>query len=77
MAHNGRRFDLRFLIYEFRRASLEVPSWWAYMDTWVLAREHRPKNSLNNLVKDSVMRDEPLGAQDCIGCNACMHACGW
>lgn len=39
VAHNGRRFDARFLVKEFNRCSLEIPSDWVFVDTLPLARE--------------------------------------
>lgn len=39
VAHNARRFDVPFLINEFRRCSEEIPSDWLFLDTLQLARE--------------------------------------
>lgn len=39
VAHNGRRFDARFLVKEFSRCSVEIPSDWVFVDTLPLARE--------------------------------------
>lgn len=39
VAHNARRFDVPFLINEFRRCSEEIPSDWLFVDTLPLARE--------------------------------------
>uniref|UniRef100_A0A1D1YU06 DNA polymerase III polC-type n=1 Tax=Anthurium amnicola TaxID=1678845 RepID=A0A1D1YU06_9ARAE len=38
VAHNGRRFDVPFLVNEFRRCAMEVPSDWLFLDTLYLAR---------------------------------------
>lgn len=39
VAHNGRLFDIPFLINEFTRCSHEIPSNWLFLDTIPLARE--------------------------------------
>lgn len=39
VAHNGRSFDVPFLINEFSRCNTEVPPNWRFMDTLPLARE--------------------------------------
>lgn len=39
VAHNGRSFDVPFIINEFRRCSVEVPPDWLYLDTLPLARQ--------------------------------------
>ncbi|GFY89021.1 polynucleotidyl transferase, ribonuclease H-like superfamily protein [Actinidia rufa] len=39
IAHNARRFDVPFLISEFRRCSFDIPSDWRFMDSVPLARE--------------------------------------
>ncbi|MCO5552032.1 hypothetical protein L7F22_005541 [Adiantum nelumboides] len=39
VAHNGKRFDVPFLMKEFERCSLEVPSWWQFVDSVPIARE--------------------------------------
>lgn len=39
VAHNGRRFDARFLVKEFNRCSVEMPSDWVFVDTLPLAGE--------------------------------------
>ncbi|KAM6597831.1 hypothetical protein CsatA_008355 [Cannabis sativa] len=39
VAHNARTFDVPFLISEFSRCSIEVPSDWLFLDTLPLARE--------------------------------------
>lgn len=39
VAHNGRCFDVPFLINEFKRHSTEIPSDWFFLDTIHLARE--------------------------------------
>lgn len=41
VAHNGRCFDVPFLINEFNRCSYEIPSNWLFLDTLPLAREVR------------------------------------
>ncbi|KAK6911626.1 Exonuclease, RNase T/DNA polymerase III [Dillenia turbinata] len=41
VAHNGRTFDVPFLINEFSRCSIEIPSDWLFVDTLALARELR------------------------------------
>lgn len=38
-AHNGRRFDVPFIIREFQRCSREVPDEWLFVDTLPLARQ--------------------------------------
>ena len=52
VAHNLDAFDLPFLRTEFRRAKLELPSSWAYIDTLTWARRYRkdlPRHSLQYL----------------------------
>lgn len=39
VAHNARGFDVPFLIKEFSRCSLDIPSNWLFVDTLPLARE--------------------------------------
>ncbi|RVW39187.1 Exonuclease DPD1, chloroplastic/mitochondrial [Vitis vinifera] len=39
VAHNGRSFDVPFLINEFSRCNTEVPPNWRFLDTLPLARE--------------------------------------
>ncbi|GAB4855628.1 hypothetical protein Ancab_024249 [Ancistrocladus abbreviatus] len=38
-AHNGRSFDIPFMINEFSRCSYEIPPDWLFLDTLPLARE--------------------------------------
>ncbi|KAH7678656.1 DNA-directed DNA polymerase protein [Dioscorea alata] len=38
VAHNGRRFDVPFLIKEFERYSMEVPLKWLFLDTLTLVK---------------------------------------
>lgn len=39
IAHNGKAFDVPFLINEFNRCSFEIPLYWKFVDTMSLARE--------------------------------------
>ena len=39
VAHNGRRFDFRFLLREFIRCSMQIPHDWLFVDTLRLAHE--------------------------------------
>ncbi|KAJ7545207.1 hypothetical protein O6H91_09G110700 [Diphasiastrum complanatum] len=39
VAHNGKRFDVPFIMKEFHDCSMEVPSWWYFVDSLSLARE--------------------------------------
>ncbi|XP_077219105.1 polynucleotidyl transferase, ribonuclease H-like superfamily protein isoform X2 [Tasmannia lanceolata] len=39
VAHNGRRFDVPFLIKEFSRCSMDLPPDWLFVDTLPLARQ--------------------------------------
>ncbi|KAG0551458.1 hypothetical protein BDA96_01G425400 [Sorghum bicolor] len=39
VAHNGRSFDVPFLIFEFRRCKLEMPGDWLFVDTLPIARQ--------------------------------------
>ncbi|CAN6468576.1 unnamed protein product [Victoria cruziana] len=39
IAHNGRRFDVPFMVKEFNRCSIEIPPDWLFLDTLYLARE--------------------------------------
>ena len=39
IAHNGRSFDVRFLIFEFRRCKVEMPGDWLFVDTLPIARQ--------------------------------------
>ncbi|MQL94274.1 hypothetical protein Taro_026926 [Colocasia esculenta] len=56
VAHNARRFDVPFIVNEFKRCSVEVPSDWFFVDTLPLARQlvkpdgsKLPSISLNSL----------------------------
>ncbi|KAK2645084.1 hypothetical protein Ddye_020279 [Dipteronia dyeriana] len=40
IAHNGRRFDVPFLIKEFSRCNMDIPTDWLFLDTLPLAREY-------------------------------------
>lgn len=39
IAHNGKSFDVPFLISEFGRYDYEIPSDWLFLDTMSLARQ--------------------------------------
>ncbi|OEL20343.1 Pentatricopeptide repeat-containing protein [Dichanthelium oligosanthes] len=39
VAHNGRSFDVPFLIFEFRRCKAEMPGDWLFVDTLPIARQ--------------------------------------
>uniref|UniRef100_A0A0A8ZBV5 Exonuclease domain-containing protein n=1 Tax=Arundo donax TaxID=35708 RepID=A0A0A8ZBV5_ARUDO len=39
VAHNGRSFDVPFLIFEFRRCKVEMPRDWLFVDTLPIARQ--------------------------------------
>ena len=39
IAHNGKRFDTRFLIQECNRWQVAIPSDWQWLDSLLLARE--------------------------------------
>lgn len=39
VAHNGRSFDVPFLLNAFSRCSIELPPDWFFLDTLPLARE--------------------------------------
>ncbi|THU70215.1 hypothetical protein C4D60_Mb08t22670 [Musa balbisiana] len=39
VAHNGRRFDVPFMIREFQRCSVDIPPDWMFVDTLPLARQ--------------------------------------
>ncbi|KAJ0980615.1 hypothetical protein J5N97_008870 [Dioscorea zingiberensis] len=39
VAHNARKFDVPFLVKEFQRYSMEVPSNWLFLDTLPLAQK--------------------------------------
>ncbi|KAI4349916.1 hypothetical protein L6164_010458 [Bauhinia variegata] len=39
VAHNARSFDVPFLVNEFNRCSIEIPSNWRFLDTLPLGRE--------------------------------------
>ncbi|CAL9196704.1 exonuclease DPD1, chloroplastic/mitochondrial [Musa acuminata AAA Group] len=39
VAHNGRKFDVPFIIKEFERCLVEIPSDWMFVDTLPLARQ--------------------------------------
>nr|CAB3496176.1 unnamed protein product [Digitaria exilis] len=39
VAHNGRSFDVPFLIFEFRRCKVEMPGDWLFVDTLPIARQ--------------------------------------
>ena len=49
VAHNGARFDFRFVVCEFARAGLEVPPGWWYLDTLVLGEVSGLRQSVANL----------------------------
>lgn len=46
IAHNGRRFDVPFLIREFKRCSVEIPEDWYFLDTLYLARQLRKPDGI-------------------------------
>lgn len=39
VAHNGRKFDVPFIIKEFQRCLVEIPADWMFVDTLPLARQ--------------------------------------
>lgn len=39
VAHNGRSFDVPFLMYEFQRSKIEMPGDWLFVDTLPIARQ--------------------------------------
>ena len=39
VAHNGRGFDVPFLVHEFRRNDFEIPSNWYFLDTIPLSAQ--------------------------------------
>lgn len=39
VAHNGRSFDVPFIVKEFGRCSIEIPPYWLFLDTIPLARQ--------------------------------------
>lgn len=39
VAHNGRNFDVPFLIFEFRRCKIEMPGDWLFVDTLPIAKQ--------------------------------------
>ncbi|KAK3151376.1 hypothetical protein QOZ80_3AG0245080 [Eleusine coracana subsp. coracana] len=39
VAHNGRTFDVPFLIFEFRRCKMEMPGDWLFVDTLPIAKQ--------------------------------------
>lgn len=39
VAHNGRSFDVPFLIFEFQRCKVEIPGDWLFVDTLPIARQ--------------------------------------
>ncbi|KAL3686956.1 hypothetical protein R1sor_013265 [Riccia sorocarpa] len=56
VAHNGRRFDVPFIMKEFRDCDVPVPSYWRFADSMPLARsamkslgQKRPKVALTDL----------------------------
>jgi DNA polymerase III epsilon subunit-like protein len=38
VAHNGKKFDVPFLVKEFQRCSMQIPYWWRFVDTMPIAR---------------------------------------
>jgi DNA polymerase-3 subunit epsilon len=52
VAHNGETFDLPFLRAEMKRANLEIPTHWLFIDSLKWARRYRkdlPRHSLQYL----------------------------
>uniref|UniRef100_A0A0E0KCN1 Exonuclease domain-containing protein n=1 Tax=Oryza punctata TaxID=4537 RepID=A0A0E0KCN1_ORYPU len=39
VAHNGRNFDVPFLMYEFQRSKIEMPGDWLFVDTRPIAKQ--------------------------------------
>ena len=39
VAHNGKSFDVPFLIFEFERCKQEMPGDWLFVDTLPIARQ--------------------------------------
>ncbi|XP_073014456.1 exonuclease DPD1, chloroplastic/mitochondrial-like isoform X1 [Typha latifolia] len=39
VAHNGRRFDVPFIVKEFQRCSAQIPADWLFVDTLPIARQ--------------------------------------
>ncbi|KAL5209168.1 hypothetical protein ABZP36_004791 [Zizania latifolia] len=46
VAHNGRNFDVPFLMYEFQRCKIEMPGDWLFVDTLPIARQLVDSNGL-------------------------------
>ncbi|EFJ29104.1 hypothetical protein SELMODRAFT_440920 [Selaginella moellendorffii] len=47
VAHNGKRFDVPFLLKEFQSCGIQVPEWWLFLDSMPLAREAKKKFGYN------------------------------
>ncbi len=45
VAHNGRGFDVPFIMKECYACSLQVPSHWYFVDSLILAREAQKKTT--------------------------------
>ncbi|XP_078439215.1 polynucleotidyl transferase, ribonuclease H-like superfamily protein isoform X2 [Wolffia australiana] len=65
VAHNGRRFDVPFIVNEFQRCSYDVPGDWLFVDTLPLARQlvkpdgsKLPSVSLDALKEHFEIREE-------------------
>ncbi|CAI9265684.1 unnamed protein product [Lactuca saligna] len=63
IAHNGKAFDVPFLISEFNRCSFEIPPHWEFADTMPLAREIMKVEGLS--LSDSIFLASPCLV--CIG----------
>ena len=52
VAHNGRRFDVPFLLNELKRSNLELPAHCAYLDTFMFCKVRcaRSDASTSNVV---------------------------
>ena len=55
-------FDVSFLIHEFRRCSVDLPSDWMFLDTCPLAREMKKLNGTFFSVLESVEVEKTIRA---------------
>ncbi|XP_020598476.1 exonuclease DPD1, chloroplastic/mitochondrial isoform X2 [Phalaenopsis equestris] len=64
IAHNGRRFDVPFLIREFNRCSVEIPEDWYFLDTLYLARQLRkPDGTIIYAIETNGAKVEQFGVK--------------
>ena len=51
VAHNGRKFDVPFLVKEFQRCSIQIPSRWRFVDSMPIREAMKAKGKMFLLLK--------------------------